>query len=67
MNIVYNDIAMCDNTISPIDTYDMLDANLKSHCLPANFKELDQTNYNEFLIERRKLMAQMIKEYYFSL
>ncbi len=45
-----------------------LQANLRAHCIPSN--GADTTifqNYNEFLRERRKLMATKIRNYYFSL
>lgn len=44
-----------------------LRANLKAHCIPTNIFEMDITHYDEFLRQRRVLMAQKLKEYYFSL
>ena len=46
-----------------IDNSDELQANLDSHCIPAGISE----DYNEFLKERRKLMVNKIRNYYFSL
>ena len=41
--------------------------NLKQNCIPAGFEEMEFGNYENFLKERRKLMAKKIKDYYFSL
>jgi hypothetical protein len=41
--------------------------NLKANCVPQEIMTMGIENYNEFLVLRRKLMAQKIKEYYFSL
>ncbi len=47
-----------------ITTKDMLDENLKENCIPYNIFEMAVENYDDFLQERRKLMAKLIKEYY---
>lgn len=44
-----------------------LTENLKQNCIPAEFDTMEMEDYQYFLIERRKLMAQKIKEYYYSL
>ncbi|MBN2092790.1 DUF262 domain-containing protein [candidate division KSB1 bacterium] len=41
--------------------------NLKMNCIPEGTSSFDFEDYEKFLIERRKLMAQKIKSYYFSL
>jgi len=41
--------------------------NLKQNCIPADFEEMEFSDYEDFLKERRKLMAKKIKDYYFSL
>lgn len=46
---------------------DQLAANLRQSCIPAGFEHMDIDNYPDFLEERRKLMAQKIKEYYWAL
>jgi len=38
--------------------------NLKKHCIPESIFKMNIDNYHEFLIERRKLMAEKIKKYY---
>lgn len=41
--------------------------NLKQNCIPAGFEEMEADDYEDFLKERRKLMAKKIKDFYFSL
>ena len=41
-----------------------LGMNLKENALPTNFAQVDANSYKEFLVERRKLMARKIREYY---
>ena len=41
--------------------------NMKENCIPESFINMSIDNYDEFLKERRKLMAQKIKEYYNTL
>ncbi|MFK8273179.1 GmrSD restriction endonuclease domain-containing protein [Capnocytophaga canimorsus] len=41
--------------------------NLKVNCIPTEIIQMNIEDYQEFLSLRRKLMAQKIKEYYFSL
>lgn len=41
--------------------------NLATNCIPYEVINMDYTNYEQFLEERRKLMAQKIKAYYYSL
>lgn len=50
-----------------IDTPVTLAENLKQHCVPAGFDNMEIGDYQNFLQERRKLIAQKIKGYYFSL
>jgi len=50
-----------------IDTMKELKENLKTHCIPETIFEMNVAHYDDFLQERRKLMAAKIKEYYFSL
>ena len=44
-----------------------LQANLDAHCLPPGMETKTAENYDEFLQERRKLMAIKIRDYYRSL
>ena len=45
----------------------VLAENLRQNCIPDGFENMDINDYQEFLIRRRKLMAQKIREYYESL
>lgn len=46
---------------------DSLRDNLCQNCVPEGFADFGVADYQRFLEERRKLMANKIKEYYFSL
>lgn len=47
--------------------YDNLMKNLSENAIPEAIFEMDIANFNEFLEQRRILMAQKIKDFYFSL
>lgn len=51
---------------SIVDKQQLLD-NLRSNCIPETIFDMEEDRYQEFLSERRQLMAQKIKEYYYSL
>lgn len=53
--------------ITGIVSHDELLKNLDQHCIPEAVMHMDVVDYQDFLGERRKLMAQKIKHYYFSL
>lgn len=55
------------NYYGGIDTLEELKANLKSHCIPESVFNMSVDHYEEFMVQRRKLMAGKIKDYYFSL
>ena len=44
-----------------------LQRNLKINCVPNSISNMEIGDYDKFLKERRKLIAEKIKEYYFSL
>ena len=46
---------------------DLLIANLQEHCVPLDIFNSLAGDYDQFLVERRKLMALKIKEYFNSL
>jgi hypothetical protein len=50
-----------------INTIEELMQNLKTHCIPESIFESGVDGYDNFLIERRKLMAGKMKLYYHSL
>lgn len=45
----------------------LLERNLTENAIPRSVKDMDATHYDAFLLERRKRMAAMIKQYYMSL
>jgi hypothetical protein len=50
-----------------ISDIELLQQNLKENCIPKEVFNMDVFNYEEFLEKRRSLMAQKIKEFYYSL
>lgn len=56
-----------ETKLGGIQNMDTLLANYKQNCLPANMHLKTVEDYQEFLQERRSLMARKIREYYLSL
>lgn len=56
-----------DSSLTGIHSWQELEDNLKTQCIPCDIVDMDIDNYSDFLLERRRLMALKIKEYYFSL
>lgn len=54
-------------SLGNISELSQLKANLKENCIPESVIEMDVTGYEDFLIERRNLMAELMKCYYLSL
>ena len=50
-----------------ISSLDELHQNLQSNCVPESIFTMTLDHYEEFLKERRKLMAEKMREYYFNL
>jgi len=50
-----------------ITDLDTLSDNLKMNCVPIEIFYMDAEHYSKFLIARRKLIAEKLKNYYFSL
>lgn len=50
-----------------ISDINCLKKNMAENCIPSQIMDMDYSNYPEFLVARRKLMAAKIKDYYFSL
>jgi len=50
-----------------IDDVAELRRNLAAHCLPEGMEDMDGNNYEDFLGQRRKMMAQKLKKYYIGL
>ena len=55
------------SNLGGIRTEEELQKNLRDNCIPEGFSEMTVENYPAFLVERRKLMAQWIRDYYQSL
>jgi hypothetical protein len=53
--------------VSGISNQIELFENLKANCVPTEIMTMGIDDYSEFLVLRRKLMAQKIKRYYFKL
>jgi hypothetical protein len=53
--------------LSGINNIDDLKANLASNCVPFEIVDMGIDSYHDFLSKRRKLMAEKIRNYYFSL
>jgi hypothetical protein len=47
-----------------ISSQEALNENLKENALPEGIVNMDVSNYDDFLVERRNLMAQLIEIYY---
>ena len=50
-----------------INDIDKFYANLETNCVPVEVIEMDFNSYDTFLEKRRKMMAEKIKKYYYSL
>lgn len=66
-DIISTKMEQGDFALTGITSVAELQENLKMNCIPENIGNHTLENYNDFLIERRRLMALKIKEYYFSL
>lgn len=55
----YTKIDLCN-----ISDAELLAANLSENCIPSNVDKMDVSSYEDFLLERRKMMAALIKKYY---
>ncbi|PDS23399.1 GmrSD restriction endonuclease domain-containing protein [Flavobacterium branchiophilum] len=65
--IIVDQINNENQQVSGIATENELLDNLKMNCVPEQILKMDYIDYNEFLTMRRKLIANKIKNYYFSL
>jgi len=50
-----------------ITNIDDLKKNLSDNCIPSGIENMEHNQYNDFLVERRQLMAKKIKNYFFNL
>jgi hypothetical protein len=53
--------------VGTITDYDAYLNNLAANCIPTSIEGMTYNDYQNFLTERRKLMAQKIKAYYYSI
>jgi len=60
-------IAGNNGRLSGLSTEQEVTENLKMNCVPVEIMQMSFDDYSDFLIQRRKLMANKIKDYYFSL
>ena len=63
-------LKQCDTkevTCGSITSVDELRENLKANCIPFDVCNMSHSDYSLFLEQRRKLMAEKIKKYYYSL
>jgi hypothetical protein len=63
-------IEYCNNgseSFGAITDIDEIQENFKMHCVPNEMENKTIEHYEEFLIERRKLMSEKIKNYYWRL
>ena len=56
-----------DNYFGDICDVSALQSNLEANCIPNDIFEMDASDYEHFLEERRRLMAKKIKQYFLSL
>ncbi|KPY31470.1 hypothetical protein ALO52_200235 [Pseudomonas syringae pv. primulae] len=63
-------LVQCDSGVArygAITRLDDLKVNLASNCLPEDLAAYQPEQFEAFLAERRRLMAQKIKQYYWGL
>jgi hypothetical protein len=65
--LVTSQIASENRLVSGLNSQEELLANLSANCIPTEIMTMGLEDYQDFLVMRRKLMAQKIKEYYFGL
>ena len=53
-----------ENKYGAINNVEALKQNMIDNCIPQDFIQMNYSNYNEFLKERRILMANKLKEYF---
>ncbi|MDD6641457.1 MAG: DUF262 domain-containing protein [Bacteroidales bacterium] len=64
---VWEQVKTSDFFIGNLKTEDAIEKNLSANCIPLEIKNWIYTNYENFLSQRRILMANKIKNYYYSL
>ena len=64
---ILDEIQNQSNTLSGISNMVDLENNLEVNCIPKEIINMKIDKYEDFLTSRRRLMADKMKEYYFSL
>lgn len=67
MELIYAQCKGKENKFGAIDNLEDLKRNMSENCIPEGFEVMTKTEYKNFLLERRKLMAQKIRNYFNSL
>lgn len=65
--IVFNQCVSNEVVYGNITDMEILLDNLSVNCIPHDIVEMDYSHYEDFLLERRKLMANKIRQYYYCL
>jgi hypothetical protein len=65
--VINNQISEQNLQISGISTLEDLECNLEMNCVPISIDNMSIQHYDDFLYARRRMMANKIKAYYFSL
>jgi hypothetical protein len=64
---IISQIQANNKLVSGISSQDQLNENLISNCVPLDIMQMSINDYSDFLSKRRLLMADKIRNYYFSL
>ena len=67
MDEVYQQCQTKNTTYGGITEERDLIANMKENCIPMQFRNMTVYDYEDFLKQRQKLMAERVKNYYYSL
>lgn len=66
-NVVFEQCVSKELKFGNFSDIELLKENLSTNCIPENIISMVAADYEEFLLERRKLMAKKIKGYYYLL
>ena len=64
MEKVKNQCSQGIKDLGELDDIEQLKSNMVMNCVPESIFDMDATNYETFLLERRQMMANKIKQYY---
>lgn len=67
MKIAFQQCETKEPVYGVITSTEQLNENLKRNCLPTAIEDYEMDNYEQFLVTRRKAMAEKIKAYYYAL